>query len=96
MTINVFTDGACSGNPGVGGWGVVIIDNKEIINLHGGSNQTTNNKMELIAVIKVLEYFKKRKSLTIFTDSKYVKTGITEWIHKWKKKSCISCELSCP
>ena len=84
MTINVFTDGACSGNPGVGGWGVVIIDDKEIINLHGGSNQTTNNKIGLIAVIKVLEYFKKRKSLTIFTDSKYVKTGITEWIHKWK------------
>ena len=84
MSIDIYTDGACSGNPGIGGWGVTIIENKKIINLHGGSNETTNNKMELTAVIKVLQYFKEKKSLTIFTDSTYVKSGITEWINKWK------------
>ena len=84
MTIDIFTDGACSGNPGVGGWGAVIIENNKIFNLHRGCDNTTNNKMELTAVIKVLQHFKKRKDVNIFTDSKYVKNGITEWIHKWK------------
>ena len=84
MTIDIFTDGACSGNPGVGGWGAVIIENNKIFNLHGGCDNTTNNKMELTAVIKVLQHFKKRKDVNIFTDSQYVKNGITEWIHKWK------------
>ena len=82
--IEIYTDGACSGNPGVGGWGAVIIENNKIFNLHGGCHNTTNNKMELTAVIKVLQYFKKRKDVNIFTDSQYVKNGITEWIHKWK------------
>jgi Ribonuclease HI len=70
--IQVYTDGACSGNPGVGGWGVVILLNKnEPILLNGGELQTTNNRMELTAAIKALNYFNELKSIQIFTDSKY-------------------------
>ena len=68
--INIYTDGACSGNPGKGGWGVVILDNDEEIELNGGEQNTTNNKMELTAAIKALEYFERRKDLIIHTDSK--------------------------
>ena len=83
--INIYTDGACSGNPGIGGWGVVILDNGEEIELNGGDYNTTNNKMELTAAIKALEYFEKRKDLIIYTDSKYVKDGIESWIINWKR-----------
>ena len=83
--INIYTDGACSGNPGIGGWGVVILDNGEEIELNGGDYNTTNNKMELTAAIKALEYFKQRKDLIIYTDSKYVKDGIESWIINWKR-----------
>ena len=83
--INIYTDGACSGNPGKGGWGVVILDNNKEILLNGGDQLTTNNKMELIAAIKALEYFKIKKDLIIYTDSKYVKDGIESWITNWKK-----------
>jgi len=83
--INIYTDGACSGNPGIGGWGVVILDNGEEIHLNGGDYNTTNNKMELIAAIKALEYFEQRKDLIIYTDSKYVKDGIESWIINWKQ-----------
>ena len=83
--INIYTDGACSGNPGIGGWGVVILDNNKEILLNGGDQHTTNNKMELTAAIKALEYFEIKKELIIYTDSKYVKLGITEWINNWKK-----------
>ena len=83
--IKIYTDGACSGNPGVGGWGAVIINKSEkIVNLSGGKNKTTNNQMELTASIKALEYFKTKKDITIYTDSKYVKDGISSWINKWK------------
>ncbi len=83
--INIYTDGACSGNPGIGGWGVVIlINNKEVL-LNGGDQHTTNNKMELTAAIKALEYFEIKKDLIIYTDSKYVKDGIETWITNWKK-----------
>ena len=85
MNITVYTDGACSGNPGVGGWGVVIIlPNKEYIYLNGGSDQTTNNQMELTAAIKAFEYFEKSKNISIFTDSKYLMNGIQLWIKNWK------------
>lgn len=85
MTINIFTDGSCSGNPGMGGWGaVIVIDNSETIDLHGGAIETTNNQMELTAVIKVLKFFNKRENLDIFTDSLYVRDGISSWIQKWK------------
>ena len=83
--INIYTDGACSGNPGKGGWGVVILDNNKEILLNGGDQLTTNNKMELTAAIKALEYFETKKDLNIYTDSKYVKDGIESWIINWKK-----------
>ncbi len=83
--INIYTDGACSGNPGIGGWGVVILENNKEILLNGGDKHTTNNKMELTAAIKALEYFEIRKDLIIYTDSKYVKDGIESWIINWKK-----------
>ena len=83
--INIYTDGACSGNPGIGGWGVVILYNGEQIQLNGGEQNTTNNKMELTAAIKALEYFVQREDLIIHTDSKYVKDGIESWIINWKR-----------
>ncbi len=83
--ITIYTDGACSGNPGVGGWGVVILENnKDPIYLNGGEDNTTNNRMELIAAINAILYFKEKKSLVIYTDSKYLKNGIESWIKKWK------------
>ena len=86
MAVNVYTDGACSGNPGIGGWGVVmLIDDCEPIHLNGGSFNTTNNKMELTAAIEALKYFKKNSTINLFTDSKYVKDGIESWIVNWKK-----------
>ena len=84
--IKVFTDGACSGNPGIGGWGVVIlINDSDPIFLKGGEIQTTNNRMELTATIKALKYFKEHQLITLITDSKYVKDGIESWIANWKK-----------
>ena len=84
--ITIYTDGACSGNPGVGGWGVVIIeDNKNEFFLNGGDMNTTNNKMELTAAIQALKTFEKESTITLITDSKYVKDGILSWIQNWKK-----------
>ena len=85
--ITVYTDGACSGNPGKGGWGVVILSNKDEISLNGGDNNTTNNKMELTAAIEALKHFQKRENITLITDSKYVKDGIQIWIKNWKKNN---------
>tara|TARA_B100000686_G_scaffold332422_1_gene397154 strand:- start:144 stop:575 length:432 start_codon:yes stop_codon:yes gene_type:complete len=85
MTNNVYTDGACSGNPGVGGWGaVILIENQDPIEIHGGKLNTTNNQMELKAVIEALKYFENSSSINLFTDSKYVKNGIQLWIQNWK------------
>ena len=84
MSINIYTDGACSGNPGVGGWGVIIIENEKKVFLTGGLSSTTNNQMELLAAINALKFFKYKKKLNIYTDSKYVKDGITLWIKKWE------------
>ena len=83
----VYTDGACSGNPGPGGWGVTIKINNETIDLSGGEKSTTNNRMELIAAIKALDYIDKDYEIILFTDSNYVKDGITKWIHNWKKNN---------
>ena len=84
--ITIYTDGACSGNPGIGGWGAVILENnKENIFLNGGSDNTTNNQMELTAAIEALRYFEDRQTITLITDSKYVKDGIQSWIQNWKK-----------
>ena len=84
--IKIYTDGACSGNPGIGGWGAVILINlKEPILLNGGEKLTTNNRMELTAAIKALKYFKATQTIKIITDSKYVKEGIQTWMSNWKK-----------
>ena len=84
--IKIYTDGACSGNPGIGGWGAVIFSNSDdVVFLNGGENITTNNRMELTAAIKSISYFKNRSNLEIFTDSKYLKDGIERWILNWKK-----------
>jgi len=82
----IYTDGACSGNPGIGGWGVVIIENnKENVFLNGGNDNTTNNRMELTASIEALKHFENKENITLITDSKYVKDGIQSWIKNWKK-----------
>tara|TARA_B100000575_G_C22845147_1_gene495053 strand:- start:285 stop:716 length:432 start_codon:yes stop_codon:yes gene_type:complete len=88
--IEVFTDGACRGNPGPGGWGVLLRIDGEEISLFGGDRNTTNNRMELTAAIKALEYFDKGTSLTLTTDSSYVKDGITKWLENWKSKNWIT------
>ena len=88
MSVTIYTDGACSGNPGIGGWGVVILKNNENpIFLNGGQLETTNNRMELMATIKALAYFKQTTNILLFTDSKYVKDGIESWIIKWKNNN---------
>ena len=82
--IKIYTDGACRGNPGPGGWGALILKDNEEIKLNGGQNDTTNNQMELTAVIKALDFFSESTEIEIFTDSKYVMDGITDYIKKWK------------
>ena len=83
--IKVYTDGACKGNPGPGGWGVAIIISEKIVYLKGFNSKTTNNIMELTAVIEALKTINLKTTIKIYTDSKYVKLGITEWILNWKK-----------
>ena len=86
MKYTIYTDGACSGNPGPGGWGAVIFDqDKKQNNISGNEKNTTNNRMELMAPIMALKKIKPKSEVTIFTDSTYVKNGITEWIKKWEK-----------
>jgi ribonuclease HI len=87
-----YTDGACSGNPGPGGWGVLLLAREGGVvvkerTLQGGEADTTNNRMELMAAISALEALSKPSELTIVTDSAYVKNGVTEWIHGWKRKN---------
>jgi len=84
-TISIYTDGACSGNPGPGGWGVVMIWRGHEKELWGGEPQTTNNRMELMAAIRGLEALKPGGRAALYTDSTYVRNGITEWIGKWKR-----------
>ena len=83
--IEIFTDGACSGNPGPGGWGVLIIEGENRQELYGGDPDTTNNRMELLAAIKALESTATDTPVRLFTDSQYVKNGINQWINGWKK-----------
>ena len=83
--IKIYTDGSCIGNPGNGGWAAIIIDNGKKTQIKGSKKETTNNQMELLAPIKALKKIPKGSKVQIFTDSKYVKSGITEWIHNWKK-----------
>ena len=83
--ISIFTDGACSGNPGKGGWGAVLLFQDNEKHLSGSEKLTTNNKMELKATIEALKSLKHPCKIKLYTDSKYVKNGITEWIMNWKK-----------
>lgn len=83
--VEIFTDGACRGNPGPGGWGALLRFNDKEKQLYGGQANTTNNQMELMAAIKALEALKKSCQVVLTTDSKYVKNGITEWIHNWQR-----------
>ena len=86
-TVEVFTDGACRGNPGPGGWGVLLRYNGVEKPLYGYAPETTNNQMELMAAIQGLEALKQPCQVRLTTDSQYVKQGITEWIHGWKRKN---------
>lgn len=84
--VDIYTDGACSGNPGPGGWGALLLSGEHEKELSGGEFDTTNNRMELTATIQALETLKRPCVVRLHTDSTYVKNGITEWIHGWKAK----------
>jgi len=85
-TIEIFTDGACKGNPGPGGWGALLISGPHKKELFGGEPNTTNNRMELRAVIEALSLLKRPCDVIVHTDSQYVQKGISEWIHGWKAR----------
>jgi ribonuclease HI len=84
-TVEIFTDGACSGNPGPGGWAALLRYGEHTKEISGYSRHTTNNRMELTAVVKALEALKEPCQVLLHTDSRYLKDGITKWIHKWKR-----------
>ena len=84
--VEIYTDGACSGNPGPGGWGAVMRWNGHEKELYGGEAETTNNRMEMMAVIQALKAIKGHPKIEIYTDSKYVMQGITEWLDGWKAR----------
>ncbi len=84
--VEIFTDGACSGNPGPGGWGTILRYGGHEKELSGGALETTNNRMELMAVIKGLESLSRRCKVDLYTDSQYVQRGVTEWMDGWKRK----------
>ena len=84
--VEIFTDGACRGNPGPGGWGAILRTGGREKELCGGEPATTNNRMELMAVIRALEALKRPSRVRLHTDSQYVQKGISEWIHSWKRK----------
>lgn len=83
--VTIYTDGACKGNPGAGGWGVVLIYGEHRKELFGGEKHTTNNRMELLAAIQGLDALKRSCQVDLYTDSQYVRKGITEWMLNWKK-----------
>ena len=88
MSIKVYTDGACKGNPGPGGWGVYIQANEDEKELYGGNPETTNNQMEMQAALEALKHLKDEDEvIELYTDSNYLRQGITEWIHNWKKNN---------
>ena len=91
MSCKIYTDGSCIGNPGKGGWAAIIINNGKKKIISGSENYTTNNRMEIIAVIKALNTIK-LKQATLITDSQYVKNGIEIWIHKWKDNGWMTAE----
>ncbi|MEW6689728.1 MAG: ribonuclease HI [Pseudomonadota bacterium] len=84
--VEIYADGACKGNPGRGGWGVLLLFNGKRKELSGGAAATTNNRMELTAVIEGLSALKRRSRVRVYTDSQYVQKGISQWIHDWKRR----------
>ncbi len=88
----MYTDGACKGNPGPGGWGVWLQSGGHERELYGGEAQTTNNRMELTAVIEGLNALKRPCQVELYLDSQYVRQGITEWIHNWKKRGWVTAD----
>lgn len=88
--VDIFTDGACKGNPGIGGWGVLLKYDGRVQELFGGEKQTTNNRMELLATIRALEALNKPCKIRLHTDSQYVQKGISEWIHAWKNRGWLT------
>lgn len=90
--IEIYTDGACSGNPGPGGWGAILRHEKAEKELSGGENPTTNNKMELTAAIEALKALKSPCRVDLYTDSEYVRKGITEWVHNWQKRGWLTAD----
>jgi len=87
QSIQIYTDGACRGNPGIGGWGASLSHNGKQKEIYGGEQETTNNRMELTAVIEAIKALKKPSEMTINSDSKYVLDGINEWLPNWKKRN---------
>ena len=85
--IEIYTDGACSGNPGAGGWGVILRCGETEKELSGGEKETTNNRMELTAVIEALKALKRECEITLYTDSRYVMDGVTQWMPDWKQNN---------
>ncbi len=83
--VDIYTDGACSGNPGPGGWGALMLWNGEEKELSGGESETTNNRMEMLAAVRAFEALKKPTKIRLHTDSTYLKDGITKWIVNWKR-----------
>jgi ribonuclease HI len=92
--VQIFTDGACSGNPGPGGWGAILRSGGTEKELSGGEPVTTNNRMELMAAISALEALKRRCKVEIHTDSNYVRDGITRWIHNWRRNGWRTADRS--
>ena len=90
--VEIYADGACKGNPGPGGWGVLLRDGGREREMCGGEAQTTNNRMELTAVIEGLLSLKARSTVRVYTDSQYVQKGISEWIHNWKRRGWLTAD----
>jgi ribonuclease HI len=91
-TVEIYTDGACSGNPGPGGWGALLLSGPHEKEIYGGEPATTNNRMEMTAAIMALEALKRPSQVALYTDSAYLRDGITKWIHGWKKNGWKTAE----
>ena len=91
-SVRIYTDGACSGNPGPGGWGAILLYGDQKREISGGEAHTTNNRMELLAAIEALEALKRPCRVDLFTDSQYLRQGVTAWIHGWKARGWLTAD----
>jgi ribonuclease HI len=91
-SVDIYADGACKGNPGPGGWGAILRSGGREQEIFGGEAQTTNNRMELTAVIEALSALKQASKVRVYTDSQYVQKGISEWIHNWKRRGWLTAD----